>query len=978
MKIYQRFLSRSLMFFSILLITFVLLLETNIGFKWIFNFANRFFIEFKVEKISGNWRDFLLKNIQYDILGFSIRADSVHVILDTKSLFKISTVFKDIQIKNLIVLLNDNTSNNISNNNNISNKNVSNNISKKNILIKYPMIFQKIHVDKFFFRSSQINVLFFNILTGIQLINNDILFLPTYINNINLILPHVTSSKIIFKKNNTIKPFNLMKKLNHVKKIYSFLKYCSNTSQVCVPFNIDLQYLQCNTIKIFHNKNFSSFQIALQAKIKDKILDIKTIKINSNILRIKSFGKIIFHNNSSISSLINNKIIIPKLNNKSINIVFKSYVNKKFIFTLQSKYLYKFKIHGSVLLNDINHPFNLKLDSYNLFWPVKNKYFLKFINLNACIKGQRNNYLISLKNKFVLRGLPTIFFHVEGQGNLKNIFLKRLQLFPMNIKNDKTKKSIIDNLKYNKNILKLIGKMNIFTNNYNNTTNLYIPKINLDLKFMKKKLAILGSFYYRNNNILNIPKINFSIGKNKLFLKGFIGQKYNIYSSIYANHLNYFYPNLKGKITAQAKLYGNNMLSILTGKILAANLYTNRIHINNVKIFTNMNVKNIISGNFLLDAKKISFYDTYINNLRIQTYFHNYEQHFDFLLKSKNFYINFTINGIFNKQTGIRYSLLKTINIRTCLGQVNFQNIFAFNYYNINDKLNNFYKNSMKQKERLSSIFYNKKLSSLDIFNKPFINFRSNLFIKGYLKSFLRNGLSNGKIFLTGTNIELEKNQNKKIFLEKIDLLKLSINLVNNTLKSKWMIKKIKKSSKNDMIFGYLNIINIYHQKNINGKCYFINFPISFLNFFSSNNNAINGLFSSKIKFFGTIYQPKILADINLQDIYIKSNNILKYITLFFPYLPKKIHTIKINQEITIKKGKILFKLYPSFQNNYPKTEWHLIFNSNKISMFIFSKIQVKFSSYLNLHYLLSQYDLMGFIKLPFFCFKINEKNFIF
>lgn len=65
MSIYQRCLSKSLIFFSVFFVIFILFIESNIGFKWIFNFTSRFLIGLKVEEIYGNWRDFTLKNDLY-------------------------------------------------------------------------------------------------------------------------------------------------------------------------------------------------------------------------------------------------------------------------------------------------------------------------------------------------------------------------------------------------------------------------------------------------------------------------------------------------------------------------------------------------------------------------------------------------------------------------------------------------------------------------------------------------------------------------------------------------------------------------------------------------------------------------------------------------------------------------------------------------------------------------------------------------
>ncbi|QCI23654.1 translocation/assembly module TamB [Buchnera aphidicola (Macrosiphoniella sanborni)] len=974
MKIYQRFLSKSLIFFSILFIVFLLFIESNIGFKWIFKFTNRFFVELKVEKISGNWRDFLLENIKYDVLGISIRADSVHVKLDATSLFKKSTIFKEIQTKNLIILLKKNISTHISHNHTLVN------ILKNKFFIKYPIIFKKIDIDQCFVQSSKINIFFQKIFTGIKLVKNNMIISPTYINNVNIVLSDFKSSQIIVNKKNIKKTSDLIQEFINTKKVYNILHILSSPLKVFIPFNLNVKYVNCKKVKLMNYKDFNLFQIELKAQIKDNIFKINRININSSFFKMKSFGKIIFHHNSSISSVINNKIIIPELHNKIINISFKSLLNKKFIFILKSKELYKLKINGSMLLNNLDYPFYIQLHSNYLFSPIRQKYIFNYYSFHGFIKGKINNYLISLKNIFHITGLPLIFFHIQGKGDLKNIFFEKIKLFPLkrDTKFYNDKKFIQDHMRYNKYILKLIGKMNIFSNYNNNIKNLSIPNLNLSASFMKKKISILGSLYYQSNNILNIPRINMFIGSNKLSLQGCIGKEYDINSSLDAYNLDYVIPNLKGIVKAHVNFHSHDMFPVLSGNILARNVYNNNTYVKNIKMSAKMNIHSIFSGKILLDAKKIRVHNFYIENLKIKTYLDNYKQKFYFLLKKKNFSISLIVNGIFNQEKGMWYGLFENINIKTLLSTFGTKKSIFINYHSHKYHFNHFYTKNIQKKEVVSlSFLYNKISSVLNFFKTSLVKFNSELFIKAKVQGSLEKNITNGEIFLKFYNIKLEKNQNKKIFVEKIDYLKVSVHLMKNNINTQWIVRKSKNSKTNNKIYGYLNIIDFYNKKNMKGKCVVINFPFSMLNFFSTTFNESNGVLTSTVKIFGTLDQPKILANVNFQDIFIRSNNLLKYITLFFPYFPKAINSIKINQEIVMKEGNVLFKLY-SCVNNYNTTEWYLIFNSKKISVLIFPKIKVKFFSQLNLHYSFLKYDLIGFIKSPFFLFKINEKNFVF
>lgn len=973
MKTYQRFFSKSLMFFSILFIVFILFIESNIGFAWMFNITNSFFTELQVKKISGNWRDFLLENIQYNILGTSIRADSIHVKLDMKSLFNTSTIFKEIQTKNLIISFKKDISPDI------SKKKIFANISNKNIFTKYSFVLKNIEIDHFLIKSSNIKILCDNILTSIKLINNNLIIAPTYIDNINITMPDRLSSENIFRKKNIVNKVHVLKKFTNAENTNNFLNIFSNSFKILIPFHVDIEYLKCKQLKFTQYKSFNSLQLELKANIKNNILKIKDIKINSSFCKIKSFIKIIFHHNSSISSVINSKIIIPLLNNKIIHIFFKSYVKKKFFFIFKSKDFYNFQIHGSVLLNHEDYPFYIILNSNNTFYPVTNKNILNFYRFHGSIKGKINNYFISLKHIFSIKGLPLFFLDIKGSGNFNNISFGKIKCFSLkkNIKLYNEKKTFQHNIKYNQYILKLLGNMNIESHYHNNIKNLCIPRMNLSIEFMKKTLFILGSLYYQSNNTLKIHKMNLLLGKNHLFLHGFMGEKYNLHSSIYAHNLSYFFPNLHGKIDAKVKFYGNYMLPILRGDILVRHLSMHNIYAKNIKIFTHVNIHNVFSGKFLFNAKKIRFYNFHIQNLKIRSNLQDYKQTFDFSLQSKNISIHLTINGIFDTNKGVWCGSFTNLNINTFLGSFITNHHILVRSYNQNHDINYFNLKNIQKKVILSSIISNQIWSCLENFHTSLINFKSKLSIQAKFEGLLGDNIPNSEISVIGYNIKFKKNKNKKIFLENIDFLKIFVNLTKNNLYTRWLVKKNKNSKKIKKIYGYLNIINLYDTKDIKGHCVIINFPFSFLNFFSNQFDTTHGLFKSQIKIFGTLHSPKILADVNFKNIFIRSNNLLKYITLFFPYLPRNINNLRINQEIIMQQGNMLFKLY-SYSHDANTTEWSLFFNSKKISLLIFPKIHMQLSSKLNLHYSFLKYDLIGFIKLPFFYFKINEKNFLF
>ncbi|QCI24744.1 translocation/assembly module TamB [Buchnera aphidicola (Rhopalosiphum padi)] len=967
MNLYQRYLSKSLIFIFSLFFLILFFLESSIGFKWFFNFTNYFFIGLKTEEISGNWRNFTLKKISFNILETSIKASSITIIIDPISLFKFSTVLKKIETKNLIISLN-NTEKIVLKNNFLKEKKI-----KNTLFFKHSLILRKIYSDKILLKIQKKNIFLFGIFSGLKLSNNTLTLFPTKINSIHIDSSIHNIKNISDKKSN----FFIRKDIFCRKKIDSFLSFFSNYKNFFIPIDINIINLNCNQLKYFNKKILDIYRIKVNAQLKKNILKIKNIQIYSKFFKIKSQGKIFFRNNFPIFFIVKNKISTNIYNNKVMNILFKGTISNKFTFNLKSTNLFKFKINGDISLDDLNYPIDINLHFDHLFFTISKKLVLSSKNFNLVLKGQINNYLVSLKNIVNISGIPSFFINISAVGNLKHIVLKKINFFPF-FQKIKSKRFI--KLKketdYNQYISELVGKISILCDLDKQSNNIFFPNFHFQGDVMKKKISVLGSLYYQKLNGIKIPRINFLLGKNKGYISGSISKKINIHSSIHAHSLNYFLPNLKGVIKATLNLYGLCSVPSISSVILGERInWKNILNLNSIKILTNVNFKKTFSKNFYADIKKIRFSKFYINSLNIQANWNNINQKFSLSLKNKKLSIKLILNGYFDKKIGIWKGFLKKIDIKTPWGQWIIKNCPLMSYYTKNSI--NFH-NITKTKNVFYSVIHNIQNSLFKLMQQSSIKLQTDLFFNTKFKWKFGENISSLKLSLKGNNIKIEKKIKERILIEKINSLNLYVNFKKNNFITKWMIKKSRNPLKINEISGFLNIYDFFHKKKIEGKFFLSDFSCSFLNFFTNFFTNIQGKFSGNINFLGTVYQPQISADINFQDVYIKSDNIFKYILLFFYSFPKNIENIKINQEIIMKKGNILFRLNSVIKNSISNFKWNIFFNSNKIEIVLVPKIKLNFSSKLSLYYFLSKYDLIGYLKFSFFSFKINEKNFLF
>lgn len=966
MSVYFKCLSRFFIFFSAMFFVVILFIESHVGFKWIFNLTNRIFLGLETKEISGNWHNFTLKDINYNVSGVFIKADSLHVVLDIKSFLKMSPVIKNIETNNLMVSLKKNMSNN-SVKKEITHKFLKN---KKNFT--WLVFLKNIYMNKVLIKTNTSKIFLSDVLTRIKLSNNSLTIFPTKIKSFQIKLLNFSFKKS-YKKNNIVNINNSFNK----KTVESFFSTLFDKKSIFFPKNINLLFLKCKTINILNYQNFHFFNVYIQAKIKNTLLKIKNFSANSNLFKVDSYGDCIFNQNHLSSCVLHNKIFMPKFYNQSMNILLKAYLSEKLMFQLISKNLYHSNLNGIIFINSLNHLFFIKLTSNRLFFPTRKNFILNLKYFKAIVQGNLNNYSILIKNSININNIPPVNVNIHARGNLKNIYLKKINFFPM--KTTTFRKNLVNfqkNIMYDQYLLKIFGNMNILGGFKHKKYNLHIPKINLNGSIMKKKLSILGSLSYKDFNSLQIPEMNFFLGKNKLSVKGFISKNFNINSFLYANHLNDFIPSLSGKIKSKLNIYGNRYSPIIiTNNTIGNNLNINNMNLNSLKMTTNMNIKNKFSGELLLCLKKMHFSNFYIQRLYLKSYLDGKKQNLSVSLNTNSVSLNVKIKGMFNYQTGNWNGVFEKINIKAFFGNIVIKNT-PFFYKNSYHKKNYNYKKYLIKKSTFTSFLHKKNVFFSKILKNFFVNFKTKLLINGNLQWMFGKNNFNGNVLLTANDTKLKRKIKEKIVSEDINLIELSINKADNSLNTQWKIRKKNNLLSEGSISGNLNILDIHNKKDIEGKFNISGFPMSIFNLLLSDFFIEKGLFTSHIKFLGNIYQPKVSADVRFQDFIVKSDSILKYISLFFPYF-SKIGELKINQEIIVSCGNISFILN-TFLKKYNSTEWNVLFNSEKIFLSIFPKIKIKFSSKLNLHYLCSKYDVIGYIKFFLFYFKINEKNFSF
>ncbi|BFI91058.1 DNA topoisomerase (ATP-hydrolyzing) subunit A [Enterobacterales bacterium endosymbiont of Anomoneura mori] len=225
--------------------------------------------------------------------------------------------------------------------------------------------------------------------------------------------------KYIFKQNNKINNFIILKKNEYIQKILSF--------NIIKKYNFLIISTINGIIKKINIEEYLKFKSKIKKIIdldeNDKLLNINCIKSNDYIILFTLYGQIIYLNENKIKKKNYNIINIKKkFLNKKDKLIFLIINNEKksnYLILTEDNYIYKKNINN---LNKNELFFlNNKKKIISIIHNINKNYIILITNKNNIFKININNNIFENKNKFLIinkkQNEKIIFF--ENYSNIK-------------------------------------------------------------------------------------------------------------------------------------------------------------------------------------------------------------------------------------------------------------------------------------------------------------------------------------------------------------------------------------------------------------------------------------------------------------------------------------------------------------------------------------------------------------------------------
>ncbi|MXP67689.1 translocation/assembly module TamB domain-containing protein [Pantoea sp. Aalb] len=934
MKLWKKSLIIISIFFMLLCSTIAFMIGTTTGLHLLFKGTNFLVPGLSIQNIHGSWKNLTLGSITYEIPGIKINVEHFHSKLKLNCLLHSLICVDNFVIKDIKIVINNKliTNKKLKKEDNIFNKVIWNAIFFK----KSSITFNKITIQHVNIRNDDMIISFRNLAASVHLKDHTITLLPSYIENLLVILPKLTQgfNKKALDLKDSHENFNVQD--IHKKLKFIFLKkIIPDYRNIELPINIILQKLLINHIKITNGFNLFIINLFfLKAQMINRNIQITTLFINSSYGNLIANGNINLINNWPIKFILTSKVHFLSFINEKIklNLTGEIYDNLKIRMILLGPMCAQ--LDAVLQLSKVGLPLSLVISSSELHWPLSDSVQYQVYNFNYKLTGRVNDYIMSLRTIFKSNIIPLSNIVLNARGNFKQLRLDKLQLI-----SSKSYINLTALVDWNTNI-NWYSNLNFSNIDLINHYPKWPTKLNgeilacgiLDspnwsfsiLKFIvngnirNNLMHASGSFIGNSNYFWKIPSINVTFGLNSLIIKGELGNKLNLDINIDALKLNHTLPNLGGMIKSTIKIGGTFNSPQLLAKISANEFRWKKLKIHRLLLKSNLKSSNQITGKLQLYIEKLKQDTSQLNSLIFFANGNEQQHHITLNIKTPNISGLLLLHGQFNRKNRHWYGKIQKTRLNTLIGNWELMQSISIDY------LNSIHTIIIKPhcwQNMKSQLCIPKPIK---IGPKGYLHIVMNNFDLAMVKSLFNysitiNGMINGDTFiywnpnsilpivnlsLTGKNIKVSQDIQDNILLVICETFKINATLHNNNeFNLKWLISIVH----NGQLKGNIQVIHDYKENKdyIAGLINVKNISLSMFNTIFNNISNIKGNVNSYLLLKGNLQHPQLFGELGLVNVKFKNKAIpINIIASNFKILFIGVNAI-IKGSIKTKEGNI-------------------------------------------------------------------------
>lgn len=545
-------------------------------------------------------------------------------------------------------------------------------------------------------------------------------------------------------------------------------------------------------------------------------------------------------------------------------------------------------------------PLTAKLSGRHLQWPLVDKAEYQLNNFNADLSGLVNRYSLNAKGDVINQSVSSAYFEIQSKGTNENIDINHaIVALPQGELVLSGKIDWVNKLLWNTSVnfknldltqwlpdypIKLDGKL-LTNGSYNaNYWSISLNDVDLDGDINHAPLQVSGNLLINSDQDFTAQNFNISWGRNQIKINGAMDQKCLIAEVNLAN-LNVIDQKLTGDITGHFIVNGSLKKPTITSNLMINKLVWNDLMVDKATLNGKVTYNNMLAGDINFNIKQFQMANLVADNANISLSGNEKNHQIKFAIVGKPLSSQFQLNG----------SLINDRNewqavVPQAIWSLDQNNDWRVNHplkinYNFSKNIGKFNAHCWLNKQ--SSICLDNdvsiangglikiSLNNIDLEQiDPFINTQTN--IAGYvngkaaIKWNAKSKIPSILASLESNDVYIKQQISSQTLPIPFDRFNINANLDDDHANLDWQfgIKNLGEFK------GKLQVANPMTDKRLSGQVVIDNLSLAIINPLLNDNEHANGFINSNLKFSGSLGDPYIMGNFDVEHSEIKANQL--------------------------------------------------------------------------------------------------------
>ena len=887
--------SLGVVIFIVLLLGIVgFLIGTTTGLHLLFNAANRWVPGLEIGQVTGGWRDLSLKNVRYTQPGVAVDAGEFHLAVKLDCLWDSSLCVNDIALKDINVVIDS------------SKMPPAEQVEEEesgplNLSTPYPITLSRMTLNNVNIKIDDTTVSVMDFSSGLTWQEKNLTLTPTTLQGLLIALPKVADvaqEEVVEPKIDNPQPQE--KTLGETMTELFSKPVLPEMTDVHLPLNLNVESFSGEQLRITGDTDLTVYKMLLKVSSIDGNMKLDTLDIDSSQGTVNASGSATLINDWPVDITLNSTLNVDPLKGEKVKLKVGGEVRKQLEVGVNLSGPVDMDLRAQAQLAEAGLPFNLEVNSKQLYWPFTGEKQFQADNLKLKLGGKMTDYTLSFRTAVKGQDLPPADITLDAKGNERQVNLDKLTVAALEGKTELT--ALLDwqqaiswrgelalhGINTAKQVPEWPSKLDglIKTNGslYGGSWQMNVPEVHIAGNVKQNKVKVDGSL--RGNSYMQwtIPGLHVALGNNTADVKGELGVKeLELDANIDAPKLDNMLPGLGGTAKGLVKVRGTVDAPQLLADITARGLRWQELSVGQVRVDGDIKSTDQIGGNLDVRVERIVQPDVNIGLVHLTAKGNEKQHALQLQIQGKPVSGQLALAGSFDRKEQRWKGTLSNTRFQTPVGPWSTNREVALDYRNLEQKITigpHCWMNPNAElcvPQTIDAGAAGHAVVNLNRFDlamlKPFMpdtTQASGVFSGNADVTWdtTKEGLPQGKVTLSGRNVKVTQQVNDAPLPVAFDTLNLSADLHNNRAELGWLIRL----TNNGQMDGQVQVTDPQGRRNLGGNVNIRNFSLAMINPIFSRGEKAAGLLNANLRLGGDVQSPLLFGQMQLNGVDIDGN----------------------------------------------------------------------------------------------------------